>query len=271
MTIREFARLCSSTPQTLRYYDQTGLLKPARVDPWTGYRHYEEEQALTFVKIKNLQAAGFTIEEIKALPDRDPQAVLGALEAKIAEAEARLRKIKEIRCSYQTEMTQMKEKIEETRKRVVASMESFDSESEFGIAPEAWRALTREVERLFEKSLPAVPGVWPFPASSGDAMTEDEESYEKLLEAPGYKPVYEKHGWRFVKDFLPEFSSLEDGGEYLLLFRLRPEKTETGAAFSCGMLHLLLEKNPGKKKTVSCHVFSSPDGENHFLLLKKLF
>ena len=58
MTIKEFARLCGCNPQTLRYYDHVELLKPVQVDPWSGYRYYEEEQALTFVKIRNLQKGG---------------------------------------------------------------------------------------------------------------------------------------------------------------------------------------------------------------------
>ncbi len=79
MTIRQFAALCSCNPQTLRYYDRVGLLKPAKVDPWTGYRSYEEEQALSFVKIRSLQKAGFTIGEIRELLDKDHPAVLEAL------------------------------------------------------------------------------------------------------------------------------------------------------------------------------------------------
>ena len=39
MTITDFARLCGCNPQTLRYYDRMELLKPARVDPWSGYRY----------------------------------------------------------------------------------------------------------------------------------------------------------------------------------------------------------------------------------------
>ena len=58
MTIKIFAELCDCNPQTLRYYDSVGLLKPAEVDSWTGYRYYNEEQAVTFVKIRNLQKAG---------------------------------------------------------------------------------------------------------------------------------------------------------------------------------------------------------------------
>ena len=67
MTIKEFAKLVNCNPQTLRYYDSVDLLKPAGVDKFSGYRHYDEEQALDFVKIRNLQTAGFTIVEIKEL------------------------------------------------------------------------------------------------------------------------------------------------------------------------------------------------------------
>lgn len=65
MTIKEFSRLCDCNPQTLRYYDHVDLLKPVKVDSWTGYRYYDEDQALQFVKIKNLQRAGFSIDEIR--------------------------------------------------------------------------------------------------------------------------------------------------------------------------------------------------------------
>ena len=67
MTIKEFAKLCGCNPQTLRYYDRVGLLKPVRVDRYSGYRFYDEEQAVTFVKIKNLQSALFTKEQLEAI------------------------------------------------------------------------------------------------------------------------------------------------------------------------------------------------------------
>lgn len=44
MTIKEFALICGCNPQTLRYYDQIDLLKPVKVDRWSGYRFYDEEQ-----------------------------------------------------------------------------------------------------------------------------------------------------------------------------------------------------------------------------------
>ena len=42
--IGEFSRFSQVTVKTLRYYDEIGLLKPARVDPFTGYRYYSASQ-----------------------------------------------------------------------------------------------------------------------------------------------------------------------------------------------------------------------------------
>jgi DNA-binding transcriptional MerR regulator len=125
MTIQAFAKLCGCNPQTLRYYDKVGLLKPGRVDRFTGYRYYDEEQALTFVKIKNLQLGGFTIEEIKPLLDGSDADVYRAFEAKIDAQQARLEAMKEIQRSYRSEMTTMKETIDNIRK--VAYLEGQNS------------------------------------------------------------------------------------------------------------------------------------------------
>ena len=100
ITIQGFAKLCGCNTQTLRYYDRIGLLKPARVDEWTGYRYYEEEQALQFVKIKNLQQADFSIEEIKALLPGNDDLLAAAFEQKIEEQQQKLERIREIQRSY---------------------------------------------------------------------------------------------------------------------------------------------------------------------------
>lgn len=51
------------------------------------------------MKIKNLQKAGFTIDDIKELLDKDNRAIYEAFEAKIAEEEKRLQEIKAIQLS----------------------------------------------------------------------------------------------------------------------------------------------------------------------------
>ncbi|WJJ11434.1 MerR family DNA-binding transcriptional regulator [Prescottella equi] len=40
VTIGVFARACGLTPSALRFYDDSGLLSPAHIDPVTGYRYY---------------------------------------------------------------------------------------------------------------------------------------------------------------------------------------------------------------------------------------
>lgn len=42
--IGEFSKLTQVTIRMLRHYDETGLLKPAQIDPITGYRLYSTEQ-----------------------------------------------------------------------------------------------------------------------------------------------------------------------------------------------------------------------------------
>ncbi len=84
ITIQGFAKLCGCNAQTLRFYDRIGLLTLARVDSWTSYRYYEEEQAVRFVKIKNLQRADFSIEEIKTLLEADEDSLMQAFDGKIA-------------------------------------------------------------------------------------------------------------------------------------------------------------------------------------------
>ena len=260
MTIRQFARLCGCNPQTLRYYDRVELLKPVQVDKWTGYRYYDEEQALAFVKIRNLQKAGFTIEEIKALLDRDNQAIFQAFEAKIAEAEERLREIREIQRSYQSEMESIKGRISEVKEKINQAMKAYDPREEFGIGAEEYDKIVSGIESMLEAM-----------GACDEARFDFQEDGDKtdLLDDPMYERVYEKHGWSHVKDFLAEFSDLEDSGEYMLIFRVDEEKDACGMAFANTVLNVLLNRNPGKKKTLGCDVKASEDGENHFWFLKK--
>ncbi|MER7834497.1 MerR family transcriptional regulator [Streptomyces sp. NPDC096040] len=44
LTIGAFAKACRLSPKALRLYDELDLLRPARVDPDTGYRYYAAEQ-----------------------------------------------------------------------------------------------------------------------------------------------------------------------------------------------------------------------------------
>jgi DNA-binding transcriptional MerR regulator len=67
LKISEFARLTQLPVKTIRFYDEIGLLKPAHVDEWTGYRYYSAEQLPRLYRILALKALGFSLEQIRDL------------------------------------------------------------------------------------------------------------------------------------------------------------------------------------------------------------
>lgn len=260
MTIRDFSRLCGCNPQTLRYYDRVGLLKPARVDGWTGYRFYDREQALTFVKIKNLQKAGFTITEIKKLLCQEDSVVFRAFEDKIAEAERRLSEIKLIQKSYQAEMTEMQKKLQQTRDWVRRSMESYDPAEEFGLDQDAYAKIMEIVDSVFEDLMGHED------AAALEGPDAPEPQIEELLRDPTCELIYENHGWKLAKDFFPQCADLQAGREYGLLFRLVPGKADR-MAFANTALGMLCLLYPDKGMKWWCNMAGSEDGINHFWLL----
>lgn len=86
--IGEFSRLTQVSIRMLRYYDETGLLKPAQIDKFTNYRLYSTEQISNMNKIIFLRDLGFTVSEIAAaLSQWDDKLILGLLDNKQLEIE----------------------------------------------------------------------------------------------------------------------------------------------------------------------------------------
>ncbi|MCQ2424241.1 MAG: MerR family transcriptional regulator [Clostridia bacterium] len=67
LKIGEFSRLSLTTVKALRFYEKEGLLRPASVDEWSGYRFYETAQLETAARIKSYRQLGLSIEEIKSI------------------------------------------------------------------------------------------------------------------------------------------------------------------------------------------------------------
>ena len=65
-TVQELARLAGVSPRTLRYYDQIGLLKPARINA-AGYRIYESGQLDRLQHILLYRELGVGLKQIKAI------------------------------------------------------------------------------------------------------------------------------------------------------------------------------------------------------------
>jgi DNA-binding transcriptional MerR regulator len=56
LAIGQFARLCRLSVKQLRHYDELGLLRPAQVDPSSGYRYYRADQARAALSIGLLRS-----------------------------------------------------------------------------------------------------------------------------------------------------------------------------------------------------------------------
>ena len=65
MQIKEFAKVTGVSVRTLHYYDQIGLLKPARVDQWTGYRYYDRESLIRMQEILFYRELDFSLKSIQ--------------------------------------------------------------------------------------------------------------------------------------------------------------------------------------------------------------
>jgi DNA-binding transcriptional MerR regulator len=62
-SIGEFARLGGVSVRTLRHYDEIGLLRPATVDPDTGYRGYSAARLGQTSRIIALKELGLSLAQ----------------------------------------------------------------------------------------------------------------------------------------------------------------------------------------------------------------
>src|SRR5689334_17292258 len=65
--IGDFARLSQVSVVTLRYYDELDLLKPVKVDTFTGYRYYSADQLPCLNRILALKDLGFALDQVKLM------------------------------------------------------------------------------------------------------------------------------------------------------------------------------------------------------------
>lgn len=67
--IGEFSKITQVPGSQLRYYDEIDLLKPAKIDEWTGYRYYSAQQIPRLNRILALKDLGLTLEQVKRMLD----------------------------------------------------------------------------------------------------------------------------------------------------------------------------------------------------------
>ena len=67
IAIGDFARMTHLSVKALRHYHDVGLLEPAQVDPWSGYRFYEPGQVPLAQVIRRFRDLGMPLEEVRAV------------------------------------------------------------------------------------------------------------------------------------------------------------------------------------------------------------
>ena len=76
MQIKEFAKFTGVSVRTLHYYDEIGLLVPAFIDEYTGYRFYDEKSLERMQEILFYRELDFSLKNICKIlssPDYDKQ------------------------------------------------------------------------------------------------------------------------------------------------------------------------------------------------------
>jgi predicted transcriptional regulator YdeE/DNA-binding transcriptional MerR regulator len=69
--IGDFSKLAHVSIKTLHHYGELGLLQPAHVDRYTGYRYYTLDQLSWLNRILALKELGFSLEQVAQLLDED--------------------------------------------------------------------------------------------------------------------------------------------------------------------------------------------------------
>ncbi|GID31033.1 MerR family transcriptional regulator [Paractinoplanes brasiliensis] len=91
-SIGEFAGLGRVSVRMLRHYDAIGLLRPAHVDPHSGYRFYTAAQLRLLNRVTALKDLGFSLQQVQTLIDDkvDTAELWGMLRLRRAELAARM-------------------------------------------------------------------------------------------------------------------------------------------------------------------------------------
>ncbi|MEE8047151.1 MAG: heavy metal-responsive transcriptional regulator [Dehalococcoidia bacterium] len=112
MQIGEAARETGVPPKTLRYYEEIGLVQPARTE--SGYREYDADALDRIQFIIKAKLLGFTLDEIAdvlALKEDETEPcdhVLSLIDARLADIESRMRNLAELK----TELESVRDKNE---------------------------------------------------------------------------------------------------------------------------------------------------------------
>lgn len=86
--IGDFSKMFNVSINKVRFYEEKGLITPAYIDRYTGYRYFNEDNVKQMSKILFLKTLGLSLDEIKSYSD-------SSINDKIKEYENKILKLKE--------------------------------------------------------------------------------------------------------------------------------------------------------------------------------
>jgi DNA-binding transcriptional MerR regulator len=193
LPIGRFSVLCRLTVKALRYYDEQGLLKPALVDPDSGYRYYSASQMREAGMIRLLRELDMPVEDVRVVvrttrPEQ-AQAYLDRHEKRLQEriqgyqvSLATLRELmrsKEVNVEYEV-------KLKEMAAQPIATVRMTCTPAEIG--PTMGQGLGRVFAHMGRA------GVTPAGPPLAIYHRYDEESVDMSVGAPVSRPVPEGEG-----------------------------------------------------------------------------
>lgn len=112
-SISETAKIVGMTAETLRHYDRIGLVKPCKVDEWTGYRYYSQREIVLLNTVQALRRMDIALSEIKKILSYDDFGkIVSALkqaeknaDEKIAQLNYSKEKIRRARVYYESKLS----------------------------------------------------------------------------------------------------------------------------------------------------------------------
>ncbi|MGW3723948.1 MerR family transcriptional regulator [Streptomyces sp. NPDC000851] len=174
LTIGAFAKASRLSPKALRLYDELELLRPARVDPDTGYRYYARTQLPQARLVAWLRRLGMPLAEIRELCALEPSAAAREIRAYWARVEAETAVRRELAAFLVDQLTAV------PRKDTTMLELRYFAHSDRGLV----RPANQDTAYAGTRLLAVADGYGPAGGSASTAVVEALKALEETEEVP---------------------------------------------------------------------------------------
>ena len=130
-TVKQVAEMSGVSVRALHFYDESGLLKPARIGA-NGYRFYEEPQLLTLQQILFFRELGIALKEIGRILGRADFQQVEALRSHRAVLEASLARTRRLLETIDTTIQHLEGRTDMTSEQLFEGFRVASGEDRFG-------------------------------------------------------------------------------------------------------------------------------------------